>query len=75
MFDRAKSDGIVPKHPALVLFTPGECKRLKVDPKLVADQLGHTTIPDLRYRRAAINQLENAGRIGNSTAPSGIAPA
>src|SRR5262249_54568996 len=40
--------------------------QLKVDPKLVADQLGHTlnvnqnvyTIPDLRYRRAAVNQLE-----------------
>jgi len=42
--------------------------QLKVDPKLVADQLGHTldvnqnvyTIPDLSYRRAAVNQLESA---------------
>ena len=42
--------------------------QLKVDPKLVADQLGHTldvnqnvyTIPDLSHRRAAVNQLEIA---------------
>jgi len=42
--------------------------QLKVDPKLVADQLGHTldvnqnvyTIPDISHRRAAVNQLEIA---------------
>ena len=40
--------------------------QLKVDPKLVADQLGHTldvnqnvyTVPDLSHRRAAVNLLE-----------------
>ena len=42
--------------------------RLKVDPKLVADQLGNDvdvnmnvyTIPDLSRRRDAVNELENA---------------
>ena len=42
--------------------------QLKVDPKLVADQLGHTldvnqnvyTIPDLARRQAAVNLLEGA---------------
>jgi integrase len=42
--------------------------QLKVDPKLVADQLGHTldvnqnvyTIPDLSLRQAAVNLLEGA---------------
>ena len=45
--------------------------QLKVEPKLVADQLGHTldvnqnvyTIPDLTRRRDAVNQLENAVHI------------
>ena len=27
MFDLAQADGIVAKHPALILFTPRECKR------------------------------------------------
>ena len=42
--------------------------QLNIDPKLVADQLGHTldvnqnvyTFSDLRYLRDAVNQLENA---------------
>jgi len=42
--------------------------KLQVDPKLVADQLGHTldlnqnvyTIPELGRRREAVNQLEAA---------------
>jgi hypothetical protein len=42
--------------------------QLRVDPKLVADQLGHTldvnqnvyTIPDLARRQAAVNLLEGA---------------
>jgi integrase len=45
--------------------------KLQVDPKLVADQLGHTldvnqnvyTIPELGRRREAVNQLEAALRI------------
>jgi Tfp pilus assembly protein PilN len=42
--------------------------KLQVDPKLVADQLGHTldvnqnvyTVPELARRRDAVNQLEAA---------------
>ena len=45
--------------------------KLQVDPKLVADQLGHTldvnqnvyTIPELARRREAVNQLETALQI------------
>jgi integrase len=45
--------------------------QLKVDPKLVADQLGHTldvnqnvyTVSDIGLRREAVNQLENALQI------------
>jgi len=45
--------------------------KLQVDPKLVADQLGHTldvnqnvyTIPELGRRRDAVNQLEAALQI------------
>jgi len=45
--------------------------KLQVDPKLVADQLGHTldvnqnvyTIPELARRRDAVNKLEAALQI------------